>query len=215
MANPDLTHLVFLLDRSGSMRSIKSDVKEGFSAFIEEQGGVEGDCVVTLAQFDTHYEVVYQGIPLDEVPELNLQPRSRTALLDAMGRLITEVSAELASLPDDERPGTVIVAIMTDGLENASRDWTHPAIKSLVELHTNQYDWQFLYMGADQDAVEVGTRLGVQRAQSLIYSKRRSREAMAAASQNVGNYRRMKKLDPEADMPEFDSFQRRLAEGRD
>lgn len=208
MANVDLTHLVFLLDRSGSMRSIKSDVEGGFSAFIDDQRAADGECTVTLAQFDTRYEVVYQGVPLDEVPALDLQPRSSTALLDAMGKLITDVSAELAALPEAERPGTVIVAIMTDGKENASREWTHPAIKALVELHTNQFGWEFLYLGADQDAIEVGTRLGVKRDQSLTYSKGKSRGAMAAASANIRSYRHAKTINPAAAMPEFSDEQR-------
>lgn len=208
MANLDLTRLVFLLDRSGSMRSIKSDVEGGFSEFIDDQRAAAGECTVTLAQFDTRYEVVYQGVPLDEVPALDLQPRSNTALLDAMGTLITDVSAELAALPDAERPGTVIVAIMTDGKENASRNWTRPAIKALVELHTNQFDWQFLYMGADQDAIEVGTRLGIKRDQSLTYSKGKSRDAMAAASANIRSYRHAKTINPAAVMPEFSDEQR-------
>lgn len=212
MADLDLTHLVFLLDRSGSMRSIKSDVEGGFAAFLDEQRAAAGRCTVTLAQFDTSYEVVYRNIPLDEVPELDLRPRSSTALLDAMGTLITEVSADIAALPADERPGTVIVAIMTDGKENASRDWTNPAIKALVELHTNQFDWQFLYMGADQDAIEVGSRLGVKREQSLTYSKGKSRDAMAAASGNIRRYRTAKINNPGAVMPEFSDVQRAALE---
>ncbi|NKR65310.1 VWA domain-containing protein [Rhodococcus hoagii] len=208
MPNPDLTHLVFLLDRSGSMQSIKSDIEGGFSAFIDEQRGAAGQCRVTLAQFSTTYEIVYQGVPLDEIPPLDLRPRGGTALLDAMGTLITDVSADIEDLPDEERPGAVIVAIMTDGHENASREWTHPAIKALVELHTNRFDWQFLYMGADQDAVEVGTRLGVKRDQSLTYSKGKSRDAMAAASANIRGYRAAKTVDATAVMPEFTDAQR-------
>ncbi|GBF17766.1 hypothetical protein Br6_05173 [Rhodococcus sp. Br-6] len=212
MPNPDLTHLVFLLDRSGSMQSIKSDIEGGFSAFIDEQRGAAGQCRVTLAQFSTSYEIVYQGAPLDEIPPLDLRPRGGTALLDAMGTLITDVSADIAALPEDERPGSVIVAIMTDGHENASREWTHAAIKALVELHTNQFDWQFLYMGADQDAIEVGARLGVKRDQSLTYSKGKSRDAMTAASANIRRYRTAKTVDAAAVMPEFSDTQRAALE---
>ncbi|MDH6284950.1 vWA domain-containing protein [Prescottella agglutinans] len=208
MANLELTHLAFLLDRSGSMRSSKSDVEGGFAAFIDDQRAAVGECTVTLAQFDNSYEVVYQGVPLDQVPALDLRPRGRTALLDAMGTLITDVSAEINSLPEEERPGTVIVAIMTDGHEHSSREWSRPAIKSLVELHSNQFDWQFLYMGADQDAVEVGTRLGVKRDQSLTYSKGKSRGAMAAASANIRRYRNAKPINPAALKPEFSDAQR-------
>ena len=162
MTRSDLTHLYFLLDRSGSMQSIKSDIEGGFAAFIDEQRKAgPGECLVTLAQFDDVYEVVYADRPLADVPPLDLHPRNSTALHDAMGRLITEAGEKLAAMPEDERPGTVIVAIMTDGYENASQEWHAPAIKALVELQTKQYGWEFLYMGADQDAVEVGAGLGI------------------------------------------------------
>lgn len=208
MSNLNLTHLVFLLDRSGSMETIKSDIEGGFAAFIDEQKAAEGECVVTLAQFDTHYDVVYAGLPVREVPPLNLKPRGGTALLDAMGRLLTDTRAEIAAQPEQQRPGTVIIAIMTDGQENSSRDWSYPAIKSLVEQQTANADWQFMYMGADQDAIEVGASLGVSRAHSVTYGKGKSRRAMAAASANIRDYRREKMLDIGAAMPVFSDVQR-------
>jgi hypothetical protein len=208
MANPNLSHLVFLLDRSGSMQSIKSDVIGGFHAFVTEQRATDGQCVVTLAQFDHEYEVVYQGIPLDQVPPLALSPRGRTALLDSMGKLITDTVAEIDALPEDDKPGTVVVAIMTDGLENASGEWRRPDIKALVEQQTNERGWEFLYMGADQDAVEVGEGLGVKAEQSVTYARGKSREAWAVASGNVRRYRGDKLLDPAAAMPGFTAEQR-------
>lgn len=214
MANPNLTQLVFLLDRSGSMQSIKSDIIGGFHAFVTEQRATDGQCAVTLAQFDHEYEVVYQGIPLDHVPSLALSPRGRTALLDAMGKLITDTAAEIDALPEDDRPGTVVVAIMTDGLENASCEWRRPDIKSLVEQQTNERGWEFLYMGADQDAVEIGEGLGVKAEQSITYSRRKSREAWAVASDNVRRYRGDKLLDSAAAMPGFTAEQRsQLSDG--
>lgn len=208
MTNSNLTHLVFLLDRSGSMQSIKSDVIGGFHAFLTEQRDADGQCVVTLAQFDHEYKIVYQGIPLDEVPPLALSPRGRTALLDSMGKLITDTSAEFDALPEDDRPGTVVVAIMTDGLENASVEWQRPAIKALVEQQTNDHGWAFLYMGADQDAVEVGEGLGVKAEQSVTYARGKSREAFAAVSGNVRRYRGDKLVDSAAPMPAFTAEQR-------
>ncbi len=189
MTRADLTHLYFLLDRSGSMQSIKTDTEGGFAAFIDEQRKSTGACRVTLAQFDNEYELVYSGRPFADVPPLDLQPRGSTALLDAMGRLVTSAGSELAALADDERPGTVIVAIMTDGLENASREWTHPAIKALVEQQTKDYAWQFLYMGADQDAIEVGTSLGVSAAASVTYGRGKTKEAMAMNSRKLSKLR--------------------------
>ncbi|OBB84660.1 vWA domain-containing protein [Mycolicibacterium peregrinum] len=208
MANSNLSHLVFLLDRSGSMQSIKSDVIGGFHAFLTEQRDADGECVVTLAQFDDEYEVVYRGIPLGQVPQLDLSPRGCTALLDSMGKLITDTAAEIDALREDDKPGTVVVAIMTDGLENASVEWQRPAIKSLVEQQTNDHGWAFLYMGADQDAVEVGEGLGVKAEQSVTYARGKSRDAWVAASGNVRRYRGDKLVDPVAAMPAFTDEQR-------
>ena len=208
MTRSDLTHLYFLLDRSGSMQSIKTDTEGGFAAFIEEQKKAPGECRVTLAQFDNDYEVVYADRPLADVPALDLQPRGSTALLDAMGRTVTEAGARLAALPDDQRPGTVIVAIMTDGMENASHEWTHPAIKALVTQQTGQWGWQFLYMGADQDAIEVGAQLGVARDHSVTYGRVRSAAAMSSASGKIAKLRAARISAPAAPMEAFTDAER-------
>jgi uncharacterized protein YegL len=213
MTRSDLTHIYFLLDRSGSMQSIKSDTEGGFAAFVEEQRKEPGDCRVTLARFDHDYDVVYSGVPVSDVPPLDLQPRGRTALLDAMGRIVTDAGAELGALAEDERPGTVIVAVMTDGHENASKEWTHSAIKSLVEQQTSVYAWQFLYMGADQDAIEVGTSLGVDARYSVTYARGRSREALAGAAAKVSRLRSARSLNPAAAMEGYTEAERsRLAD---
>lgn len=189
MTNPNKTLIAVLLDRSGSMTTIKEDVEGGFNAFIAEQKKVEGTCRVTLAQFDNTYDVVYTDKDINDVPSLDLQPRGMTALLDSMGKLITDTGAELASLPEDERPGSVIVAIMTDGQENSSREWARPQIKKLVEEQTEKYGWQFLYLGADQDAIEVGTSVGILADNSLTYTRGNAAQVMAMTSCNVAAYR--------------------------
>lgn len=208
MSNQNLTRVVFLLDRSGSMQSIKSDVIGGFDAFLTEQRAGDGQCTVTLAQFDNVYEVVYRDIDLAQVPPLELEPRGSTALLDSMGKLITDTSADIGALAEDDKPGTVIVAIMTDGLENASQEWRRPDIKALVEQQTNDHGWEFLYMGADQDAVEVGKELGIKDEQAITYARGKSREAMAAASGNIRDYRSARRADITAAMPAFTAEQR-------
>lgn len=210
MTDQNLTHIYLLLDRSGSMQSIKADTEGGFAAFVEEQRRTPGACRVTLAQFDNHYEVVYADRPIADVPALDLQPRGSTALLDAMGRLITEAGAQLAALTEADRPGTVIVAIMTDGHENASREWTHPAIKALVEQQTGQWGWQFLYMGADQDAIEVGRNIGVAPANSVTYGRGKSRDVFANISDKVSSVRNARAAgDLAAPMPAFTEEERR------
>ncbi|MCA1781303.1 MAG: VWA domain-containing protein [Intrasporangiaceae bacterium] len=189
MTDPNRTHLFFLLDRSGSMQSIREDTVGGFDAFIAEQRTHPGECRVTLAQFDDRYEVVYSDRPIEQVPGLQLHPRGTTALLDAIGRLITDAGEHLAALPESERPGTVIVGIMTDGHENASKEWSHPAVKALIQRQTETYAWEFLYLGADQDAIEVGTGLGVPAARSMTYSRGSSMAAMASTSAVIGRVR--------------------------
>lgn len=191
MTDKNLTHIYLLLDRSGSMQSIKSDIEGGFAAFADEQRAAPGECRVTLAQFDTEYEVVYADRPVADIGSLVLEPRGSTALLDSMARLIVESGRRLAELPEDRRPGTVIVAIMTDGLENSSREWTHAAIKQLVEQQTTTYGWQFLYMGTDQDAVEVGAQVGIPTAHSITFDRGKSRAAMANVSGKLARSREM------------------------
>jgi hypothetical protein len=212
MTNPNLTHIAFLLDRSGSMQSIKDDTEGGFNAFIEDQRRQGAECRVTLAQFDNEYEEVYRDLPIAEVPPIRLVPRGSTALLDSIGRLVTTTGERLAALPEDERPGMVIIGIMTDGHENASREWTHPAVKALIEQQTKAYNWQFLYMGADQDAIEVGASIGVAAANSLTYSRGRVDAMMAAASHNVGRTRAARAAGASADdaakLLAFDDAQR-------
>jgi len=208
MTRSDLTHLYFLLDRSGSMQSIKSDIEGGFTAFVDEQRKAAGEARATLAQFDDVYELVYADRPIADVPPLDLQPRNMTALHDAMGRLVTDAGARLAAMPESERPGTVIVAIMTDGLENASKEWTGPAIKALVEQQTTAYGWTFMYMGADQDAIEVGESLGIARAHAVTYGRTKSAAAMATASGKIAKLRQARLVAPAAPMEAFTAAER-------
>jgi hypothetical protein len=178
-----------VLDRSGSMQSIKDDTIGGFDAFISEQRRLPGRCTVSLVQFDNLYEEVYTGRDLADVPSLTLVPRGSTAMLDAIGRAVNATGARLAAMPEDERPGTVIVGIMTDGLENASREFTYPMVKALIEQHEQVYDWTFMYMGANQDAIEVGASLGVARDRSLTYAGPKIAAAMGAYSASGGTIR--------------------------
>lgn len=189
MTNPNLTHIYFLLDRSGSMESIREDTEGGFNAFIREQKEQPGECRVTLAQFDDHYDEVYRDLPVGEVPPLRLQPRGMTALLDSIGRLIGDAGARLAAIPEDSRPGSVVIGIMTDGHENSSRELTPAQVKAIIERQTKDYGWQFLYMGADQDAIEVGASIGVPKDHSMTYSRGRVDAMMTATSANIGRYR--------------------------
>jgi len=189
MPDQTLTHLAMLLDRSGSMQSIKQATEQGFDLFLAEQREAPGRCTVTLAQFDDEYEEVYTDLDVREVPPLDLRPRGRTALLDSIGRLVQTTALRIAQLPEEQRPGAVIVGIMTDGLENASKEYTHAAIKALVTEREETFGWTFLYMGANQDAIEVGASLGVRRERSLTYDTANVDQAYAATSRTMASMR--------------------------
>lgn len=189
MTNPNLTHIEFLLDRSGSMSSIRTDIEGGFDTYIADQKTQPGECTVSLAQFDDQYEVVYTALNIAEVPPLDLHPRNMTALLDALGKSINALGTRLSALPEDQRPGTVIFAIMTDGVENASKEYNHSMIKDMITHQEKTYNWQFLYMGADQDAIEVGASMGIRADRSLTYSRCMSANAHTATSRITSKIR--------------------------
>ena len=189
MTNPNYTHIAVLLDRSGSMQSIKSDTEGGFDAFIDGQRQNPGRCDVTLAQFDNEYEEVYIAKPIAEVPPLSMDPRGTTALLDGIGRLIITTGKRLAALPEAERPGAVIVVILTDGQENASKEFDIATIKKMITEQTNTYSWSFVYLGANQDAIDVAAGLGVAKGDAITYDGPKVKHAFAATAAKVGTYR--------------------------
>jgi len=213
MTNPDLTHIEFVLDRSGSMRSIKEDIEGGFNAYIADQRTQAGHCTVSLSQFDNQYETVFTALNIDDVHELTLAPRGSTALLDAVGRSINDLGARLAALPEEQRPGTVIFAIMTDGLENASREFTHAMIKEMITRQEQVYGWEFLYMGADQDAIEVGASMGIRADRSLTYGRGKAREAYAASSKLTSAIRAVPPIGASREGIGYDTVDRETTHG--
>ena len=129
----DKADITIILDRSGSMESVKDDTIGGFNSFLAEQQKVAGEAVLSLVQFDDQYEVVYQDKDIraaDRLTEATFQPRGMTALLDAVGRTINAVGQRLASLPETERPDKVVLVIMTDGFENSSHEFSAAKISA-------------------------------------------------------------------------------------
>ena len=187
--NADLTLIAVLVDRSGSMAQWREDMEGGLNAFVESQASEPGDAEITLAQFDTKYELVWPLCAIRDAPKYTLTPRGCTALLDAMGRFITEVGEELAKRDEADRPGKVIVCIVTDGLENSSVDWTRDMVKALVEQQSSQWHWEFVFLGADMDAVQEGASVGVPQKSSLTFDKANARLTYAMASDYVSTVR--------------------------
>lgn len=185
----DLSDITVVLDRSGSMESCRSDAEGGLNAFIETQKAQPGRARFTLVQFDHLYEVVHNGIPIADVPRCELVPRGNTALYDAIGRTINEIGARLAALPEVERPGLVCVVILTDGLNNASREFSSDQVKKMIGHQQAAYKWQFTYLGANQDAFVVADAIGVNRVSAANYTPGTSKEAFAGAANNVARMR--------------------------
>lgn len=185
MTNPDLRHIAIVLDRSGSMQSVKTDTEGGLKAFLAAQADAPGETTVSLYQFDTEYEPVYENKKLADVPEYRLVPRGGTALLDAVGRTISAVGAQLAAKVEDDRPAEVIVVILTDGEENQSREFSLPAVKKMITEQQDTYGWKFVFLGADQDAFEAAGGMGIGRGTTLSYASVNTTDSMTKAGHMV------------------------------
>lgn len=168
--NTNLTEIILILDRSGSMSSIKKDMEGGLNTFITDQAKEPGECRVSLYQFDNVYEAVFENIPIKEVKPIQIAPRGNTALYDALGRTINAVGARLAATPEKARAGAVLVVVVTDGQENASTEFAVDKIKEMVTHQESKYSWGFTYLGANQDGVLNGTSMGFNSRSSISYS---------------------------------------------
>ncbi|WP_078551757.1 vWA domain-containing protein [Bacillus alkalicellulosilyticus] len=158
-----VTELVFLLDRSGSMAGLEGDTIGGFNAFLQKQCKEEGETVVTTVLFDDDYEVLWNGTDAKEVKltEREYFVRGTTALLDAVGKSIMQVGQRIALTNNEERPEKVIFVITTDGMENASKEFTYPKIKELINHQQEKNNWEFIFMGANIDATEEAGNIGI------------------------------------------------------
>lgn len=170
MTDPSYTSIMLLVDRSGSMNHLRHSAEGAINEFINGQKEQPGPRTIRIAQFDGEYELVHPSMLAADCPRFELVPRGSTALLDAMGRSINEFGAELAAMPADRRPGTVIYAVMTDGLENSSSEFTWHEVQKMVRHQEEAYRWQILYLGANQDAVATGAQLGVRGGRAMTYA---------------------------------------------
>lgn len=160
------TELVVILDRSGSMQRLAEDTIGGFNSLIENQRKLEGKCTVTTVLFDNKVEILYQGKNIKEVPTLTSKEyfaRGSTALLDAIGITINETNSRISSMKEEEKPNKVLVAITTDGLENSSNEYSYSSIKSLIEEKKKKLGWDFIFLGANIDAIGEANKFGIER----------------------------------------------------
>lgn len=167
-----LTELVFILDRSGSMGGLESDTIGGFNTMLEKQKKQEGEAHITTVLFDDRYEQIHDRFPIAQVKALTSKDyyvRGGTALLDAIGKTIQQMALIQKHLPEEERAEKVIFVITTDGLENASREYSRSQIKQMIETEKERYGWEFLFLGANMDAVKEAGSLGIGEDRSVTF----------------------------------------------
>ena len=160
----DLTELVFILDRSGSMAGLESDTIGGFNAMIAKQKNEPGEAFVSTVLFDNYSEVIHDRLKLTDVPALTdkeYQVRGCTALLDAIGGAIHHIANIHKYARPEDVPEHTLFVITTDGMENASRRYTYAKVKTMVERQKEKYGWEFLFLGANIDAIRVAGKLGI------------------------------------------------------
>ena len=165
----DYVWIVNIVDRSGSMRGIHTDMQGAIEQFLDGQAEQPGRCTIGLAQFDDKYEVVYSGVNILKRPDYVLVPRGGTALLDAIGNTITNTEEQYLKLPSSERPDKVFFVITTDGYENSSKEWTKKKIADLINDIEKNFGWQVIYLGANQDAIQEGDSFGVSKTSGITY----------------------------------------------
>lgn len=166
MTDKNLTEIVAIVDRSGSMDSVQDDAIGGFNTFLaEQQKSKHGKCLMTYVQFDGQsIDTVHECKPIHEVPKLTretFQPRGSTPLYDAIGTTIQVVGQRLSNIPEEKRPGNVVIVILTDGQENASREFHQGQIQKMVKEQTDKYDWTFIYLAQNIDAFASGRDIGM------------------------------------------------------
>lgn len=170
--NDKLTEMVFILDRSGSMSGKEEDTIGGFNSLIEKQKKEDGDCLVSVVLFDHETQVLYDRVPISNMKKMTEKEYNTsgcTALLDAMGGAIHHIGNVHKYAREEDRPAKTIFVITTDGLENASRIYTADKVRSMVRHEQDKYGWEFLFLGANIDAVETARHYGLKEGHAVRF----------------------------------------------
>ncbi len=186
-------HITFVLDSSGSMASIRDDTIGGFNTFLTDQQAEEGSATVSLVDFDSAVDVTYRGMAIEGASQLSTEtytPGGQTALYDAIVTGIDDTIDFLAGVDDDEQPETVIVVVLTDGKENAS-ETPQSVVRERINTRQSEHDWEFLFIGANQDAALTAEGMGIDSQNSLdmAHSGEGAREAYDSTSAQISEAR--------------------------
>ena len=167
-----LTEIVFILDRSGSMSGLEADTIGGYNSMLDKQKKEEGEALISTVLFDDKIEILHDRKSLDKVQKITGKEyyvRGCTALLDAVGGAIHHIGRIQKEMPEDEKPEKTLFIITTDGMENASRNYSYDKVKKMVEKKKRKHHWEFVFLGANIDAVEVAGRFGVAANRAVRY----------------------------------------------
>jgi uncharacterized protein YegL len=188
----NLTEIIAVIDKSGSMQELTSDTIGGFNSFIEEQKKLPGEAIITTVLFDHNYRVLHDRKNLKDIkPITNCDYRAEgnTALLDALGKAMNSVGVKLDKTPEEERPSKVIVVIITDGEENSSKEFTNEKIKEMIDLQKSVYSWEFLFLGANIDSFAVAGNIGINNAVNYSASNIGVQSVYRSVSLACANFR--------------------------
>lgn len=202
----NLTELVFILDKSGSMAGLEADTIGGFNSMLSKQqaeitpGGTGGECRITTVLFDNNYELLHDRIDIEAVSPITGKEYSvggSTALLDAIGRTVHKIGAVQKNTAEEYRAEKVMFVIITDGEENSSREYTAEAVKALIERQKEKYGWEFIFLGANIDAVQTAGRFGIapDRAADYLADSKGTQLSFHVMSQAVASFRETGELE--------------------
>lgn len=190
----DFTRIMIVLDRSGSMQSILESTIAGYNEFVTEQAKLDGECRVSVRLFDNKHDVLFDNVDVKDVPLLDTRtfvPRNTTALYDAVGMAVTDLGQELALLEEDQRPEKVMVVVITDGHENASKDWTADRVKSAIEHQRNVYNWTFVFIGGGIDAKAAADSLSINKSVFFKNDMATTKKMFRKLSDDISDVRSM------------------------
>ena len=189
-----LTELVFILDKSGSMGGLEKDTIGGYNSMLEKQKDLGGECCITTVLFDNNYELLHDRIDIravSPITEKEYLVGGSTALLDAIGKTIHKIVGAQKNTADEYRAEKVLFVIITDGDENSSREYTAEKVRAQIEKQKNEYRWEFVFLGANIDAIETAGRFGIaaDRAADYIADREGTRLNFRAMSEAVAEFR--------------------------